>query len=196
MKRCNRLRRRGVVALFVALAAVLPLVFFGSGAASAADESLEKNPQLFTVTQVLVNSSGGITVTGKIDCTQAVEEWGQDGYMAAVNVDWTARQPIGRKGVVTAHYVSSIMEPCFDPEVVGPYTWATHPPITSTDIWWVYPDTGGKFVGGKIHIEAQATGGSFSPEEGADQYLLTGVTQWDGQATNDQAGKGGRGHKK
>lgn len=146
------------------------------------NEPFEKNPQLFTVTQVRVNKSGGITVEGKINCSQAVMEWGQQNAMAAVHNDWTARQPVGRKGVVTAHYSAAIMQSCHEPGKTGPYTWATHPPITSSAIWWVYPDSGGKFVAGKIHIDAQATGGSFSSSPGADQYLITGATQWDGRA--------------
>ena len=149
-------------------------------------EPLEKNPQLLTVTRVRVNKLGGITIEGKIDCTQAIAEWGQSAFEAGVNVSWKARQPIGRKSAVTAHYESAILSLCHNPfdtdPATPPYPWATHPPITSSAIWWVYPDTGGKFTTGALHVDVQVTGGTWSTSPGADQYLLTGVAQWDGKA--------------
>lgn len=147
---------------------------------------LEQHPQLLTVKRVLVNRMGGITVEGRIDCTAAAQAWGQDGSLAGVNVDWSARQPVGRKSAVTAHYESSIATICHDPAntnpLVPPYPWYTHPPITDPSIWWVYPANGGKFVAGQIHLDVRATGGSWSSSPGADQYLLTGMAQWDGKA--------------
>ena len=146
---------------------------------------VEQHPQLLTVTRVRVNRLGGITIEGKIDCTQAIAKWGQSAFEAGVNVSWKARQPVGRKGAVTAHYDSVIATLCYDPldtTPATPYPWATHPPITSPAIWWVYPDTGGKFTAGKIHVDVQVTGAPWSTSPGADQYILTGVTQWDGKA--------------
>ena len=35
---------------------------------------------------------------------------------------------------------------------------------------------------GPMHVDVQVTGGSWSTSPGADQYLLTGVAQWDGKA--------------
>ena len=150
------------------------------------DEPMEKNPSLLSVTKVQVNRMGGITITGLVDCTQAVTEWGQEEYFAGVNINWTARQPIGRRGVVTARYESAILSACNDPEDVfpetPPYPWGTHPPVTSPATWWVYPDVGGKFVAGNIHVEVRATGGSWSPSPRADGYLINGASQWDGRA--------------
>ena len=149
-------------------------------------ESLVKRPQVLTVTRVRVNRMGGITVEGRVDCTQAVAEWGQSGSVARVNIDWTARQPVGRRSAVTAHYDSAIATICHDPAntnpLLPPYPWYTHPPITDPSIWWVYPANGGKFAAGQIHLDVQATGGSWSSSPGADQYLLSGMIQWDGKA--------------
>lgn len=147
---------------------------------------LELHPAVLTVTRVRVNRMGGITVDGKIDCTAAVAAWGQGGSLAGVNIDWTARQPIGRKGAVMTQYRSVIATICNDPvntnPLLPPYPWATHPPITDPAIWWVYPDGGGKFTAGQIHIDVRATGGSWSSSPGADQYIITGAAQWDGKA--------------
>jgi len=57
-----------------------------------------------------------------------------------------------------------------------------YPPITDPVIWWVYPDVGGMFKAGWIHVDVQVTGAPWSTSPGADQYILTGVTQWDGKA--------------
>lgn len=148
--------------------------------------SLEQHPEVLTVTRVRVNRLGGITVEGKVDCTAAVAAWGQSGSLAGVNIDWTARQPVGRRGAVTASYTSVIATVCHDPANVDPlrppYPWATHPPITDPAIWWVYPSSGGKFATGPIHIDVRATGGTWSASPGADRYILTGAAQWDGKA--------------
>lgn len=147
---------------------------------------LEQQPDLLTVKRVLVNRLGGITVEGRIDCTAAIQAWGQDGSLAGVNIDWTARQPLGRRGAVTARYQSAIATICHDPHnenpLLPPYPWYTHPPITDPSIWWVYPDAGGKFAAGPIHLDVRATGGSWGNSPGSEQYILTGATQWDGKA--------------
>jgi hypothetical protein len=166
-------------------------------------EPLEKHPAALTVTSVQVSKLGGITIAGTIDCTQAIAQWGQSAFQAGVFVSWRARQPIDRMNAVTAHYDAVMASLCHDPldtdASTPPYPWATYPPITDPVIWWVYPDVGGMFKAGSIHLDVQVTGAPWSTSPGASQYILTGVTQWDGKAVAQPAepkDKGGKGKGK
>jgi hypothetical protein len=61
---------------------------------------------------------------------------------------------------------------------------------------WVYPDVGGMFNTGSIHVDVQVTGAPWSTSPGASQSILAGVTQWDGKAVAQPAepkDKGGKG---
>ncbi|MGI9117377.1 MAG: hypothetical protein ACR2JV_07055 [Gaiellales bacterium] len=150
------------------------------------DVPLEQHPQLLTVDRARVNRSGGITIDGRVDCTQAVLMWGQGGSAASVHVAWTARQPVGRKSAVIGRYDAVVASMCHDPAggdpLTPPYPWITSPPITQAVTWWVFPSPGGKFAAGPIHVDVQVTGGSWSASPGADRYILTGTVQWDGKA--------------
>ena len=101
---------------------------------------------------------------------------------------------------VTAHYDAVMATLCHDPldtdPATPPYPWATYPPITDPVIWWVYPDVGGMFKAGSIHVDVQVTGAPWSTSPGAGQYILTGVTQWDGKAVAEPKAKGGGGKGK
>lgn len=87
---------------------------------------------------------------------------------------------------MAAHYEPAIATMCNSPDhgdaTTPPYRWYTHPPIASSSIWWVVPDTGGTFAAGPIHVEVQVTGGTWAPTAWPEAYLLTGVVQWDGKA--------------
>jgi hypothetical protein len=146
---------------------------------------VEQHPSVLSVTKVLVNKYGAINVTGLVDCGSALGAWGLDDVaVAGGNISWTARQPIGRKGVVTAHYESAIASICHDPAKAGPYPWGTHPPVTSPDVWWVYPDSGGKFAAGNVTITVRYDGGVWGGWWGAENYLLTGASQWNVKAVS------------
>jgi hypothetical protein len=112
-----------------------------------------------------------------------MEAWGLKAFPAGVNVTWTARQPVGRKGLVTARYDSAMQSMCHNPPPLGPFRWVTMPPITTSDpgVWWVYPSSGVKFAAGAIHVDVQVTGGPWAGW-GTENYILTGVRQWDGKA--------------
>jgi hypothetical protein len=148
-----------------------------------ADVGVEQHPSVLTVTNVLVNKYGAINVSGLGDGSQALAAWGLDDVsVAGEGISWTARQPVGRKGVVTAHYEPAIATICSDPASAGPYPWGAHPPVTSPDAWWVYPDSGGKFVAGKISVVVRFDGAVWGDWWGAENYRLTGASQWDGKA--------------
>lgn len=147
--------------------------------------NVEQNPSILSVEKVYVNRYGAINVNGSVLCTAAMAAWGLDDEAAAGgNISWTARQPVGRKGVVTGHYESAIASICHDPDTAGPYLWGTKKPITSDEDWWIYPDIGGKFVAGNVTITVRYDGGVYGGWWGAENYVLTGATQWNVKAVS------------
>lgn len=185
MARTRRPRAaRRVGGALVATFAVVAIAAMGAPpAASDVAVDQEQHPNVFTVQQVLVNKGGSITISGRIDCTEAMTTWALVDDPAGGSVSWTARQAVGRKGVVSAHYEPAIATLCYVPGVAPPYGWSTNPPFTSPEIWWIAPDVGGKFTAGPIHVEARFVGEPWSDAPEAADYFLTGATQWDGKAT-------------
>jgi hypothetical protein len=149
-----------------------------------------------TLTQVLVNRGGGITISGTLDCSAVVAE----AYASAglsipehtaifVGVRWTATQYVGRAKAVTATYDPGIAHPCFnndpalDVPVVGPWTWSTKNPYPQGGEQWVY-STNGKFASGPIHVEVaviEAEDG-YTFEVAGETYSLYHWSTWDVRA--------------
>lgn len=112
-----------------------------------------------------VNRTGGITVRGEVNCRAAVELWQQqnattleDHAVVLVSLDWTAYQPVGRRGMVTASWGSDHMSPCYskdEPDTFWP--WATTHAGSTAD-FYVY-STSGRFVKGTVHIDVTMFGG-------------------------------------
>lgn len=138
------------------------LVAIGAPATATAEEPI-------TLTQVLVNKLGGITITGTVDCAAVVaavdwngEEAGlgtePENLSVAVNMNWSATQPVGRTKSVSASWGSSFLTPCYNTYpgwgAVGAaaYAWTTHSSLGSTTTAWVYPSAG-KFAAGFMHVE-------------------------------------------
>lgn len=133
-----------------------------------------------TVTQVLVNRAGAITVSGTIDCTAAVldayrQVRGEDAAIPEnttvfININWDAAQNVGRTKVVSAQYRSGIAHVCFNnnPDIptnaegtqhlstTAPWSWATLYPYPQGSTQWVYA-TNGKFASGPIRIDLAVT---------------------------------------
>lgn len=160
--------KRAMVALIVVVVLLL-----GTVAVVSATEA-----ELYILAdKVLVNKSGGITVEGSCDCTQAVvDRYGQDPAahpdMVLLAVNWDAYQYVGRTKVVSAQYRAGIATPCYVKGQAGPYRWQTRFPFPIGDIQWVYSPNG-KFAAGPIHVEV------FSDGSLADDVMLYGMSQAD-----------------
>lgn len=160
----KRIRFRGVLATAVTFLATIAASTVPVGSASA--ENYEHSFGS-TVDTVLVNRYGGITVSGTLDCTEAVA----DVYGGAENIpadttvfvskSWVATQYVGRGKVVTARWDSGIASVCYtnDPFVLSwpgygeaPWPWSTQYAFPVGDPQWVYSSTG-KFGAGAIHVE-------------------------------------------
>jgi hypothetical protein len=183
------MRIRGVVAatasLFAALAATI--VPAGSAAADTYEHGFTA-----TVDQMLVNRSGGITVSGQLDCSAQVAE----AYGGAENIppdtsvyvgkQWTATQYLGRGKAITASYSSGIASVCFtndptrfDGDVTAPWPWATLYGFPVGTTQWVYA-ANGKFAAGAIHVEL--TVDSVSLPVGEDEHFFYSFSGWDVRA--------------
>jgi hypothetical protein len=128
--------------------------------------------------EVLVNKTGGITVSGTLDCAAAVNAYDWSGLGGSlgnppanltilVNVSWTAYQPVGRKTMLQATFGSDHKDPCYntyaDPNygpVCGGDTgsscrWITsNYTSTSTPVYVYSPQ--GKFAPGAIHVDVSS----------------------------------------
>jgi hypothetical protein len=155
----------------VATTAALALASVGLTAAPAVSEGEDV---WATVTDVVatVSRTGGITVTGKINCAAAVALWAQSNpsglppqSQVMVNIDWTAYQATSRKRMVTASFGDDIMSPCYDSDNPTAYmAWTTNHAGSSKD-FYVFSDTG-KFVKGPVHVDVIVNGG-FDPNDGS-----------------------------
>ena len=134
------------VALLAALCAV-----------PASAEKLGEKSFTVTASTVLVNQRGGITISGTMDCSQAVNSAFSSleppaappaGFKALTDVSWDAYQYVGRTKVIHAEYRPGIAHPCYP----GPAAWGTTYGFPVGTTQWVYsPD--GKFTPGRIHVE-------------------------------------------
>jgi hypothetical protein len=186
------MRIKTVLAIGTTILASLAAAALPTGAASAQDT---EHGFSATVDQVLVNRSGGITVSGLLDCTAAVVSiYGSvdnvpDNTSVFVSKNWTATQYIGRGKVASASYSSGIASVCFtnDPSVYygdvdAPWPWETlyAYPVGTTQ--WVYSSTG-KFASGPIHVELTVTGDLTVGEgDSAQQHLFASFSGWDVRA--------------
>ena len=100
---------RGLVAVTATFVAALGTALVPVGSASA--DSYEHS-FVATADQVLVNRYGGITVSGKLDCSAEVADiyGGEENIPADTSVfvskNWTATQYAGKGKVITASYSS------------------------------------------------------------------------------------------
>jgi len=153
--------KRVIVPFILALIAVL-LVGLTPAATAPPAEADEKGFDVVADT-VLVNKSGGITIRGWADCTQAVvDTYGSDPNnhpdSVGMNVNWDAYQYLGRGKVIHAQYGSGIQFPCYIKGQTEPPRWETSYPYPDSGTQWVYsPD--GKFAPGPIHVEVFGYGG-------------------------------------
>lgn len=151
------------IAAAIAMCALPALTLAPTTAATA--EVASPTSAFAEVTGVVakVNRTGGITVSGLINCRAAVEKWETevgpvpDGVLH-VSYSWTARQPV-KKGVYpVAEFGSSHLTPCYDsadPDKVFP--WDTTPMGMSTPLY-VYSDYG-KFTKGLVYVQVTFEGG-------------------------------------
>jgi hypothetical protein len=186
----NRKRIRGVLAATTTLVAAMTLALVPTGSASA--EGYEHSVYS-TVDQVLVNKAGGITVSGRLDCSARVADiYGgvaniPAGTTVFVGKQWTATQYVGRGKAITASYSSGIASVCFtnDPamyngDVTPPWSWSTLYAFPVGQTQWVYSPQG-KFGAGAIHVELTIEGVPLTV--GEDTHYFYGFSGWDLRAT-------------
>lgn len=170
----RRMRPASLRKVIAVAAAVGTLV--GAGTASAAELSVDK---------AYVNSTGGLTVLGTVDCSaDVIAQFGSldapaPGTYVYVNVSWTANQPVGRK-MLTAQFEDHMASPCWanTSEYVegcventtpagttwyGPCGWDTSNYGSSG---WIYGN--GKFGTKLTHVEALLTNGIWFTEGGGN----------------------------
>jgi hypothetical protein len=184
------------MAAIATLLAALTTALVPMGGASAEDFGYEHSIGA-TVDQVLVNRYGGITVSGTLDCTDAVAEI--FGSMESIPADttvlvsksWTATQYVGRNKVVTASYSSGIASVCYtnDPAFmqeaeVAPWPWSTRYAFPVGETQWVY-SSNGKFATGPIHIELTIEGVPLviTNGENTDTHYFYDFSGWDLRTT-------------
>ena len=159
----------------VALAVGLSLSTFGNAVSIAQEYEHPVSGEYafdMSATQALVNSAGGLLVTGQLSCpsatitqalSDAVQKAVSDGFTDAdnaslqdgavfANANWVATQYVGRTKIVTARYDSAIASPCYGLSGGPPYDWRTSYPFPVGGDQWIYSDNG-KFTTGRIHIE-------------------------------------------
>lgn len=116
-----------------------------------------------------VTRTGGLTVSGTMNCSAAVERAGgvPENTHVMVNVTWTAWQSVGRKTMVTASWAGGgHADPCYksysptNPETFLP--WNTSWFNSSSTPYYVFPSTG-RFMKGMVHVDVQVVGGEDSP---------------------------------
>ena len=179
------MRIRGIVAATASLFAALATAVVPAGSASADNY---EHSFTGTVDQVLVNRYGGITVSGRMDCSEQVADiyGGAENIPAGTTVfvgkQWTATQYVGRGKVITASYSSGIASVCFtnDPAVFGgdvtpPWPWGTNYGFPVGTTQWVYADNG-KFAAGAIHVEL--TLDSVELQVGTDTHYFYSFSGW------------------
>lgn len=151
----------------------IALALITSAALPTSAEMIGEKTFTLIADTVLVNKGGGITVSGTLDCTAAVEEAYEGStipseFAVFTNVNWRATQYVGRGKVVTAVWESAVASVCYGSPFEGSGTWQTRYPYPSGAIQWVYSATG-KFQAGTIHIEVWSEG---EIPVGEDSYLL------------------------
>lgn len=131
-----------------------------------------------------VSRTGGITVSGTMNCGAAVDRAGgvPENANVMVGVTWTAWQSAGRKGMVTASWPGGAhADACYttragvDPSLFLP--WNTSYYNSTGTPYYVFPSNG-KFVKGPVHIDVRVEGG-YDPETGEPQpnvYLVDPTT--------------------
>lgn len=134
-----------------------------------------------------VNRTGGITVSGLVNCRQAVERYEADngplpdGSTVNVAYDWVARQPLGRKGgYLVATFASSRLTACYKTATPdADFAWDSSPYGMATPIF-VYSDLG-KFTKSTVHVDVTVYGGydpdgeqfaNADPGSGGDWFVL------------------------
>jgi hypothetical protein len=134
-----------------------------------------------------VNRTGGITVSGLVNCHQAVERYEADngplpdGSTVNVGYEWVARQPLGRKGgYLVATFGSSHLTACYKTATPdADFAWDSSPYGMATPVF-VYSDLG-KFTRSTVHVDVTMYGGydpdgeefaNADPGNGGDWFVL------------------------
>jgi hypothetical protein len=158
------------------IAAALSVAAILAGTAVITPAAAEQSPPENAFADVYgisaqVNRTGGIAVSGLIDCHQAVERYEADngplppGSVVNVAYDWVARQPLGRKGgYLVAGFGSSHLTACHKTATVDPvspavveFAWDSTPYGMVTPVF-VYSDLG-KFTKSIVHVDVTMYGG-------------------------------------
>jgi hypothetical protein len=158
------------------IAAALSVAAILAGTAVITPAAAEESPPENAFADVYgisaqVNRTGGISVSGLIDCHQAVERYEADngplppGSVVNVAYDWVARQPLGRKGgYLVAGFGSSHLTACHKTATVDPvspavveFAWDSTPYGMVTPVF-VYSDLG-KFTKSIVHVDVTMYGG-------------------------------------
>ena len=148
-----------------------------------------------------VNRTGGITVSGKMNCKAAADRWEEQNGRelpadSTVNVgySWTARQPLGRRGgYLVASFGSSHLQGCYntsDPEGTD-YSWKSDVYGSATPIY-LYSERGA-FKQGLVYVEVKLEGGVddegnqyanvFAPDGWTESVEVFNVTGFEVRAT-------------
>jgi hypothetical protein len=158
------------------IAAALSVAAILAGTAVITPAAAEESPPENAFADVYgisaqVNRTGGISVSGLIDCHQAVERYEADngplppGSVVNVAYDWVARQPLGRKGgYLVAGFGSSHLTACHKTATLDPvspavveFAWDSTPYGMVTPVF-VYSDLG-KFTKSIVHVDVTMYGG-------------------------------------
>ncbi len=154
--------------------AILGFLLFASLVLLATEAVIaDSNALPIIADKVLVNKTGGITVSGTMACAEAVSayDWTDLGGSLGVppkdltillNVSWTAYQPVGRKTMLQATFGSSHKDPCYNTDddqpsgtggtLTEPCRWISSNINSTSTPFYVYSPQG-KFVPGRIHVD-------------------------------------------
>ena len=168
----------------LAVAILAALALLGAAAVPASATGYVEMSLDATIDEVLVNRTGGITMSGTLDCADVVTE----AYGSAVpanttvfaSVDWSAYQYVGKNKVVYAEYASGMASICYTNDAsMATYAnvWrTTYPFPMGGTTQWVY-SRDGKFTQGPVHIELRIAPVTFVYDD--VEYAFYNLSGWD-----------------
>lgn len=157
---------RTAMTVTAAAALIGGMAMTAAPASAQADNDLGEFAFSLTATQALVNTSGGITISGTMSCTAAIDaalnaaaqRAGTTNVAvipngtAGANPGYTVSENIGRTRTVSATYNSGIQQLCYQAPGAAAYPWKTLYGYPVGTQQWLYP-TAGKFAPGSVHVE-------------------------------------------
>lgn len=126
----------------------------------------------------VVNKTGGLTVSGTMSCADAVNDFDWSRFSgdantppanltAALNVNWDAYQPVGRKTMLQAGYDSEHKDTCYNTNQKPPFgpscgtdltarcPWLTSSYNSTSLPFYIY-SSAGKFAPGALHVDIKS----------------------------------------